>query len=310
LAGFVIASPARAQQKPLSLDDVNRATFSPDRKEGKKTDGGISPVIVKAQVLLDRARFSPGVIDGHPGENVQIAIKAFETENGLEADGKLDEELWKKLNETSADPALFEYTITKDDVDGPFVEKIPDELEEMAKLDRLGYRAPEELLAEKFHMDQDLLKALNPDKPFDKAGTRIAVAKVDAQPAGEPGQVRRIEVRKSEKTLHAFAEDGKLVAVYPATIGSDEKPAPSGTHQVKAVAPEPTFTYNPEYAFKGVKAKKAFVVEPGPNNRIHGTPEPAKVGKTYSHGCIRLTNWDAEELAKMVEQGTEVTLLD
>ncbi|HZH51292.1 MAG TPA: L,D-transpeptidase [Microvirga sp.] len=308
--------PAHAQA--FDLATVNDADLK------AKVEKGISPAVIKAQVLLDRARFSPGVIDGRDGENVQNAIKAFEKEKGLTVDGKLDEELWTKLTETSSDPVLIEYAITDEDVKGPFVERIPDKLEEQAHLDRLGYTSAEELLAEKFHMDADLLKALNPGKSFDKAGTSVLVANVDVESSGEPGKVAKIEVVKSERVLRALAEDGSLIAVYPASIGSEEKPAPNGTHKVKGIARNPTYTYDPKYAFKGVDAKEKFVVKPGPNNPvgsvwidlsvesfgIHGTPDPDKVGKAYSQGCVRLTNWDVEELAKMVRRGAEVAFLD
>lgn len=311
-----LAMPAHAQA--LDLEAVNGADLS------AKADKGIGPAVIKAQVLLDRARFSPGVIDGRDGENVRNAIKAFEKARSLEIDGKLDEELWTRLNETSSDPVVIEYTVTDDDVKGPFVDRIPDKLEKQADLDRLGYTSAEELLAEKFHMDADLLKALNPGKSFDKAGTSILVANVDVETSGEPEKVAKIEVVKSEHVLRALAEDGSLIAVYPASIGSEEKPAPSGAHKVKGIAKNPTYTYNPEYAFKGVDAKEKFVVKPGPNNPvgsvwidlsvesfgIHGTPDPDKVGKAYSQGCVRLTNWDAEELAKMVRKGAEVSFLD
>jgi lipoprotein-anchoring transpeptidase ErfK/SrfK len=302
----------------LTMDAVNGADLA------GKAEKGVSPAILKAQVLLDRARFSPGAIDGRDGENVQNAIKAFEKARDLKVDGKLDEKLWTKLNEASSEPILTEYTISEEDLKGPFVEKIPDKLEDQTKLDRLGYTSAEELLAEKFHMDADLLKALNPGKSLDKAGTSIVVANVDAESSGERGKVAKIEVVKSEHVLRALADDGSLIAVYPASIGSEEKPAPSGTHKVKGIAKNPTYTYNPDYAFKGVSAKEKFVVKPGPNNPvgvvwidlsiesfgIHGTPEPEKVGKAYSQGCVRLTNWDAEELAKMVKNGAEVVFLD
>jgi lipoprotein-anchoring transpeptidase ErfK/SrfK len=316
LAGTALAAPP--QSKNLELDAVNKADLA------AKEESGVSPALIKAQVLLDRARFSPGVIDGRNGENVQNAIKAFEKAHNLKIDGKLDEELWTKLNEPSSEPVLAEYTISDKDVEGPFVEEIPDKLEDLVGLDRLAYTGPEELLAEKFHMDEDLLKALNPGKNLDKAGTSIVVANVNAARESNAGKVAKIEIVKSERVLRALAEDGSTIAVYPASIGSDEKPAPTGTHTVRATAQNPTYTYNPEYAFKGVKAKEKFVIKPGPNNPvgsawidlsvesfgIHGTPEPAKVGKAYSQGCVRLTNWDVEELAKMVRKGTSVTFLD
>ncbi len=318
VGGFV--NPALAAPQTLDPEAVNKAEWSAKGDKGKEID----PALVKAQVLLDRSHFSPGVIDGHDGENLRNAIKAFEKERGLKPDGTLDEELWAKLNEASSDPVLVEYTTRDEDVKGPFV-TIPDKLEDQANLDRLGYSSPEELLAERFHMDVDLLKALNPDKAFDKSGTSIVVANVETKPASEkPDKAARIEIVKSEHILRVLGKNEAVIAVYPASIGSEEKPAPSGSHKVRAVAPNPNYTYNPDYAFKGVKAKEKFEIKPGPNNPvgstwidlsvesfgIHGTPEPEKVGKAYSQGCVRLTNWDVEELSKMVEKGTPVEFVD
>jgi lipoprotein-anchoring transpeptidase ErfK/SrfK len=314
IATLIAAAPAPAVA--LDANTINEAGFS--AKETK----AVNPSVVKAQVLLDRARFSPGVIDGRMGENVRQAIAAFREAKGLKEGDSLDEEAWSKLTATSSEPIVKEYTITAEDVKGPFTEKIPAKMEDMAELDRLGYRGPKELLAEKFHMDDDLLAALNKGKPFDKAGTTILVANVNDEKPKE--KVAKIEIDKSEKSLRALDKDGKLLAFYPATIGSEEKPAPSGTHKVERVAMNPTYTYNPEYAFKGVKAKEPFTIKPGPNNPvgsvwialsvegygIHGTPDPSKIAKTASHGCVRLTNWDAKELAQMVEKGTPVEFKD
>jgi lipoprotein-anchoring transpeptidase ErfK/SrfK len=137
-------------------------------------------------------------------------------------------------------------------------------------------------------------------------------------------KVHKIAIDKTARALRALDKDGNLVAFYPASVGSQEKPAPSGTHKVERVAESPTYTYNPEYKFKGVDSEKAFTIKPGPNNPvglvwidlsiesygIHGTPEPAKVGKSYSQGCVRLTNWDAKELASMVDRGTPVEFVN
>jgi lipoprotein-anchoring transpeptidase ErfK/SrfK len=315
LSGPVAAAPP---QPDLSLEAVNRADLA------TKDEKGVNATFIKAQVLLDRARFSPGVVDGHDGENVKNALRAFEKARGLNEDGMLDDEVWAKLNEVSPEPVLVEYKIAGEDVKGPFT-KIPDRMEDQADLDRLGYSGPEELLAEKFHMDRDLLKALNPGKRFDEAGASIVVANV-ARPldAADQGKVARIEIAKKERVLRALAEDGSTLAVYPASIGSKDKPAPTGTYTVRAVVRNPDYTYNPDYAFKGVKTKEKFQIKPGPNNPvgtvwidlsaesfgIHGSPEPDTVGKAYSHGCARLTNWDAEELAHMTKKGTPVTFLE
>ena len=173
-------------------------------------------------------------------------------------------------------------------------------------------------------MDQDLLKELNPGKRFDEAGTTVIVAAVDLDKKTAPEKADRLEVDKARHQLRVLAKDGHVMAVYPASIGSDEKPAPDGTLKVTRVVNWPNYTYDPDYRFKGVDAREKLTVQPGPNNPvgavwidlnldsygIHGTPEPEKVGKSYSHGCIRLTNWDAEKLAAMVRKGTEVAFLE
>jgi lipoprotein-anchoring transpeptidase ErfK/SrfK len=216
------------------------------------------------------------------------------------------------------------YTISARDVAGPFTEEIPENYEEKAKLERLDYTGPAQMLAERFHMDDALLRALNPGKALDQAGTVIVVANVTVKPAALRGRIGKIEVDKAEKSLRVLAPDGKLLAYYPASIGSEEKPAPSGTLKVERVAQHPSYTYNPAFRFKGVNAERELKIAPGPNNPvgvvwialnqktygIHGTSEPEKVGKAASHGCVRLTNWDALALAGMVRKGTPVEFLE
>ena len=301
----------------LDLETVNAAELSQRRGQAAK---GVDPAIVKAQVLLDRARFSPGEIDGRMGENLIKAIKAFAAARDLKADRQLTPDLWSALTSTSDNPVLIEYTISEDDVKGPFLDRVPAKMEEMQGLRRLSYGSPVEALAEKFHMSEALLKALNPKSSFE-AGQTIVVANVTDDT--NDIKVTRIEIDKSERVLRTYNKAGELVTVLPATVGSTEKPAPSGSFRVTGVTRNPTYRYNPAYGFKGVKADKPFVINPGPNNPvgvvwialsaksygIHGTPNPSQVSKTESHGCIRLTNWDAMQLAAMVSKGTTVDFI-
>jgi lipoprotein-anchoring transpeptidase ErfK/SrfK len=275
-----------------------------------------------AEVRLDRLDISPGIIDGRTGENVGKAIAAFQRARGVPASGKLDHTTWNKLCESTNAPALIAYTITDDDVRGPFVPEIPRDLEGMAHLSKLGYRSTAQLLAEKFHTSEELLKLLNPGKTVDRAGTVITIPNIaDGRPGG---QVLRIEVDKSAGTVRAFGRNDDLIAFYPASVGSSAKPAPSGTYYVGRIVKDPTYHYDPKFQFKGVRTDRELTIAPGPNNPvglvwidlnkptygIHGTSHPEEVGKTRSHGCVRLTNWDALDLAKRVRRGAPVAFLD
>jgi lipoprotein-anchoring transpeptidase ErfK/SrfK len=246
-----------------------------------------------------------------------------------------------QLAATSNDEIVRLYRITDADLKGPFVARIPRDFRGMGKLDRLVYHSPRELLAERFHLSEDLLSALNPGRDFKHAGSEIIVQavepldKVEAKPRvgsrkkGAEGDANglegtRVEVNKHERSVRMYGAKGELINFYPASIGGAEKPAPSGTFEVRRVAFNPTYRYDPKYAFKGQKAKKPINVSPGPNNPvglvwiglsaesygIHGTPEPDKVSKTQSQGCIRLTNWDALALAKHVKKGTPVVFVE
>jgi lipoprotein-anchoring transpeptidase ErfK/SrfK len=302
----------------LDAAAVNGAEYSAKRP----ADDRIDAAVVKIQVWLDRARFSPGEIDGKLGENAQKALKAFAEAKSLPSDKLPNPEIWKALAGTGEDAAIAEYKISDKDVKGPFLEKLPAKMEDMKDLKALGYTSAREALAEKFHMSEDLLAALNPGKTFDRAGEAIFVANVLNKPAKLT--VRRIEVDKAAQTVKAFDASGALVAFFPATVGSEEKPTPTGSLKVVSADANPNYRYNPDYKFKGVKSTKAFTIKPGPNNPagsywiglssegfgIHGTANPSKVSKSESHGCVRLTNWDVALLGASVKKGIEVAFLD
>lgn len=276
--------------------------------------------IAALQTLLDRAGASPGVIDGRMGSNVTKALEAYELMTGERLDPANSEDILQRLSFNGGLP-IVNYTITPEDAAGPYVAAIPEDYGEKAQMPAMSYTSVAEALAERFHMDENYLRELNPGVDFTIPGTII---KVVAPGERKAGAVTRIVADKSRKQVLAYDESGMLVAAYPATIGSSDTPSPSGMHTVDRIALNPGYTYNPKINFRQGDNHGILQIPPGPNGPvgnvwialskptygIHGTPEPSKIGKTNSHGCVRLTNWDATELAKMVKVGATVEFVD
>lgn len=298
----VVARPPLEQQQP--------APASPAAPAQKPTG-------LDVQVQLDRAGFSPGVIDGKPGMNTKKALAAFQEAHDLPVTGNLDAATWESLAAAGSGPTLGEYAITQEDADGPFV-PIPEDMMEKSKLERLGYTSVLELLSERFHATPDFLKQLNPQARF-AAGERIRVPNVRSGPvAAEAGDVR-VVVSKSNSTL-TVDRGGDVLFFAPVTSGSEHDPLPVGDWKVTGVAKDPTFNYNPDLFWDADPAHAKAKIPAGPNNPVglvwidiskehyglHGTPEPRTIGRSESHGCVRLTNWDALTLASLVKPGTPV----
>lgn len=276
--------------------------------------------ITALQTFLDREGISPGVIDGKMGQNVNKAIVAWEQMTGETLDPNNADDILERLR-LSGGLAIKSYTITAGDAAGPFVASIPDDYAHKAQLPALSYTSTVEMLAERFHMDEGYLRELNPGVDFSIPGTIIKVVEPGAP---KKGSVARIVANKGLKQVFAYGEDGSLVAAYPASIGSSDTPSPSGTVTIERIALDPGYTYNPKVNFQQGNNTQILQIPPGPNGPvgtvwlalskptygIHGTPEPSKIGRTQSHGCIRLTNWDATELAKMVKAGVTVEFVE
>lgn len=277
------------------------------------------------QVLLDRQGFSPGEIDGKPGDNFTHAIIALQQSQQLPLTTKPDCDTWRALGGDRMAPAIAAYRVTDEDMKGPFVERIPPEMMEQAKLPHLGYRSPLEMLAERFHASTALLERLNHGAPIE-AGRDIQVPSVPAFNANEKPVptvdvgALTIEVSREESALRAIRPDGSLAFFAPVTTGSEHDPLPPGNWKVTGVLWHPVFHYDPKLFWDAKANDASRAIKPGPNNPVgvvwisldlehyglHGTPEPGRVGHVESHGCVRLTNWDAEHVASLVARGTPV----
>jgi lipoprotein-anchoring transpeptidase ErfK/SrfK len=292
--------------------------------------------VLHVQVILDKLGFTPGVLDGKGGQSLVAALKGFQTANNLKATGEADAATLKALYPYRNWRPTVTVPITADLLAGPFVNPLPKDPLEQAKLPSIGYRTALEALSERFHTTMDTIIELNPP------GTRLAVGSKIVFPNAVPTsraydvkdatwlatlqslnvgaiqpKAKRIVVDKSESVLKVYDEKDKLVAQFPATMGSTHDPLPIGKWTIKGISYNPKFHYNSKLFWDAENKDEKAMLPPGPNGPvgvvwidlskphygIHGTPSPETISRAESHGCIRLTNWDAARLALMVKTG-------
>jgi lipoprotein-anchoring transpeptidase ErfK/SrfK len=298
----------------------------------------IDQTILHAQVILDHLGFAPGILDGREGRSLVAALKGFQSTRNLPQTGKLDPRTLSALHPYRALRPMRKLALTPEALAGPFVNPMPKDPVEQGKLPALAYRGPMEKLAEMYHTTPDVLRELNDRNAQLVPGTVLtfpnALPASRDYPAGlDPAwratldmlnvdanqpQGKRIVVDKSDRTLSVYDAGDRLVALFSATMGSSHDPLPIGSWKIQGADYNPKFAYNPELFWDVSDSKEKVLLPAGPNGPvgvvwldlnkphygIHGTPEPQTIGRSESHGCIRLTNWDVARLALMVKPGT------
>ena len=306
----------------ISVSDVNsRPTFLP---LGEESAG---PSVLRLQVLLDRAYFSPGVIDGRWGKNTEKAVYWFQRREQLRATGRADSVTFNRLVELAGVPnrLVRDYELTAADASGPFV-KLPAEIYDAHTLDCTCFESLAEKLAEQFHVTPELLEKLNPGVDLNRltAGERLSVPFVRDSSASADPRVAVIVVSVAGHYLHALDEQDRLLYHFPTTLGSGYNPSEGTTYTVTSVTENPWWHLQPALLHTGDPNRPDVRIPPGPNNAvgivwmalsrphygIHGTAEPATIGYATSSGCVRLTNWDARFLARRIEPGVNVRFED
>jgi lipoprotein-anchoring transpeptidase ErfK/SrfK len=309
VAGSVLAQAPATSAAPAPLDGATANNLA-------TVDGASG--LLRLQVLLDRAHFSPGQIDAQPGSNQRRALRGYQGARGLPVTGEPDVATWQALNADAA-AVVANYTLTAEDVAGPFVQ-IPRDISKQASLKSLGYTSLAEALGERFHVSPQALQQLNPGVDFAqaKAGTVIKVPNIGV--TTPLPKAARVVVDKSDSTLRLLDAQGKVMAQFPVTSGSKHDPLPLGEWRILGTYRDPTFHYNPKLFWDANRGDRKATIAAGPNNPVgrvwidlskehyglHGTAEPRSVGKSQSHGCVRLTNWDALAVASAVDSTVPV----
>jgi lipoprotein-anchoring transpeptidase ErfK/SrfK len=284
------------------------------------------PSVLRTQVYLDRAHFSVGAIDGRWGRNSAITVWWWQKAHGLDTTGDVDESTFRSIAQAAgATPVVVPYTLTADDTKGPFVH-IPDDVYEKAKLDCLCYESLREELAERFHCSEDFLEGLNPGVKINElqAGATINAPNVRPAVTQDQPDIARIVISIAGNSYNAFDAAGNVIFHAPTTLGSTYDPSPDETLHVVSITPMPHFHYDPTLYHEVPDSDPDAHLNPGPNSPVgvvwmalskahygmHGTPDPESIGYVSSHGCVRLTNWDAQEVSHRIRDGVPVSFVD
>lgn len=320
LATSGLAAQQADNWKQISVNTVNQQPIN------LPVHGKTGPSVFQVQTLLDRALFSPGIIDGRWGKNTRKAVYWLQKREGLNATGRVNQATLSRLKELAGNPQQIarSHTLTAEDVEGPFVE-IPEDIYEQAKLECSCYESLAEKLGEMFHTSPAVLRQLNPGVSLDalKAGSTIMVPNTRGKDAGKGKNIARLVVSDGGHYLHAMDSEGKIAYHFPSTLGADYAPSPTGDFKVTSITKRPTWHYQPDILERVDDSRPDAMIPGGPNNAvgmvwmdlskphygIHGTSAPETIGYAQSHGCVRLTNWDALFLADRVEAGIPVSFV-
>ena len=218
-------------------------------------------------------------------------------------------------------PALTEYTFT--DADRAAIYPVPPTWLEKSQMDALRYNTALELVAERFRANPKLIVKLNPQVNWDDVLPGTVLTVPSAEPVLPEAKVSRIHVYLAERVLEVVDETGRILLHCPVSIAKNVEKRPVGELHVVVVAPNPNYTFDPAVfpeVPEAAELGRKLIIPPGPNNPvgaawigldrpgygIHGTPDPEKVGRTESHGCFRLANWDARMVLSLVRTGMPV----
>jgi hypothetical protein len=313
----LVRDPRPASTLPPALK--TNAPSAPELTEHEPRSFRNVQTALDAQIALARKGISVGPIDGSTGANMRRALLAWQVHNNLTVSGELDEEAKAAL--LVEEPLFIKYALSEADLRR--LTKVPSTWLGKSEAERLDYETILELIAERGRSSPEFIKKLNPEINWDnvRTGALIKIPRIDPPPLSERAAFVRVHLYT--KTLDVFGKNTNLIAHFPCSIAARVEKRPVGTLHVVKTALNPTYLFDPEVFSESAEARKIdrkLTIPAGPNNPvgtawigldrpgygIHGTPKPEQVGRTESHGCFRLANWNAEHLLQLAWVGLPV----